>query len=1161
MISLTHDQIEKALDSNTFKRGLQYYKKGRVIDLSVSQDGTSIEGEVQGSELEPYQVMIELSYEKKTNSLEVEGECNCFVGYNCKHVAALLLEAAELPQYQNLPTQSHRSFKNNELQDHELKENPDQPDSVDAILKAFASNAQKKAPKSEFDHWLNYFENHASRQSSGNQEYKSKDEYQLLYILSIPPHRNPNLVVKLIVARALKKGGFGNSFRPLSPSSDTHMRALTQLDQDILHRLEVAQRLSHDFYHPKLYDEEYELMGKDAQTIFEDMLKTGRCYWLNHQDNPPLQLGPAQKGELTWILVENGKQKLVYRIDGKEVLTLPIFPFFYLDLKQNRAGLIDSSLDQVSIKQLLFSPPLEPNDIPKMIRILKDRFQNLEALPMPHQFKVVEMQPITPKPKLFLFGKMVEHFHFYRTYGKAVTLPLGRLSFIYDKTELSIESPLTAQQVDPYTLSVNSFTRNLEAEAKFIHDLFQKGVHFISKRFPTTTPHILSLHKFDILIAEPNNKEIQETFVYQTIPQLQAAGWEVVIDSSFPVEYVMAVDEWFTELHETKDNDWFNMEVGFILNGEKVNILPLLIQLIERMPEKFTDKHLNNLQESTFVLPLPNGKNIKIPVERIKGILSTLSELYDPGRITDAGFLPISYLDATQVIELEKAMNAKALRQLGGERLRELGQKIANFTEIKPITVPKTFQGQLRDYQKKGVDWLNFLREFRLGGILSDDMGLGKTVQTLAHLLIEKEENRLQKPCLIIAPTSLMDNWRSEAKQFTPSLSVLILQGMDRKKQFEHIKKTDIILTTYPLLLRDKEILLEQQYSILILDEAQFAKNANTKSYQILQQLEADHRLCLTGTPMENHLGELWSLFNFLSPGFLGESQQFAKIFRTPIEKYGNVERRKNLNQRIRPYLLRRKKEEVTAELPPKTEIIHKIPLESAQRDLYESIRLSMETKVKVAIQKKGFSGSQIVILDALLKLRQVCCDPRLLSLESAKKVQESAKLQFLMEMLIELVDEGRKILLFSSFASMLKLIEEALNQEKIAYVKLTGSTTDRVTPIQQFQNTNVPIFLISLKAGGTGLNLTAADTVIHYDPWWNPAAEAQATDRAHRIGQTKPVFVYKLITAGTVEEKILLMQNKKRALLSGLFDETKTEQVSTITAADLQYLFQPIDE
>jgi SNF2 family DNA or RNA helicase len=325
---------------------------------------------------------------------------------------------------------------------------------------------------------------------------------------------------------------------------------------------------------------------------------------------------------------------------------------------------------------------------------------------------------------------------------------------------------------------------------------------------------------------------------------------------------------------------------------------------------------------------------------------------------------------------------------------------------------------------------------------------------------------------------------------------------------FPEIMRNDVILTTYPLLWRDAEELMQHSYHLLILDEAQTVKNAQSQSAEAVRKIDARHRLCLTGTPLENHLGELWSQFDFLLPGFLGTSKQFTRHWRTPIEKQGDLRRRTLLARRIRPFILRRKKEDVARELPPKTIIIRSVELEGAQRDLYETVRAAMDAKVRDEIASRGFARSQIVILDALLKLRQVCCDPRLVKATAARKVTERAKLDLLMAMLPELVDEGRRVLVFSQFTSMLALIEHELDKADIRYVTLTGDTVDREVPIRRFQDCEVPIFLISLKAGGVGLNLTAADTVIHYDPWWNPAVENQATDRAHRLGQDKPVFV-----------------------------------------------------
>jgi SNF2 family DNA or RNA helicase len=365
-------------------------------------------------------------------------------------------------------------------------------------------------------------------------------------------------------------------------------------------------------------------------------------------------------------------------------------------------------------------------------------------------------------------------------------------------------------------------------------------------------------------------------------------------------------------------------------------------------------------------------------------------------------------------------------------------------------------------------------------------------------------------------------------------------------------------LTTYPLLWRDAAELTSHAYHLLILDEAQTVKNARSQGAEVVRRINSRHRLCLTGTPLENHLGELWSQFDFLLPGFLGNHHNFTRYWRAPIEKQGDAQRRDLLARRVRPFILRRRKEEVARELPPKTIIVRKVELVGSQRDLYETVRVAMDVKVREEIASKGFNRSQIVILDALLKLRQVCCDPRLVKAKAAQKVKERAKLELLMTMLPEQVEEGRRILLFSQFTSMLELIERELKSAGLGYVLLTGDTRDREEQVRRFQTGEVPIFLISLKTGGVGLNLTAADTVIHYDPWWNPAAENQATDRAHRLGQDKPVFVYKLIVAGSIEEKIIALQERKAELAAHILS-ADTGIDAKFGTEDIAALFAPL--
>jgi superfamily II DNA or RNA helicase len=624
-----------------------------------------------------------------------------------------------------------------------------------------------------------------------------------------------------------------------------------------------------------------------------------------------------------------------------------------------------------------------------------------------------------------------------------------------------------------------------------------------------------------------------------------------------PEDPLRQVDDWYADVSEEDEgrSAWFDLELGIVVDGVKHPLLPLLVQLIRKAPRDFDAAALaRHPDKDKLIAMLPGGARVALPWGRIKPILATLGELYFTDREGKAFRLP--YLDAARLAELEASAQ---MRWMGGERLREIGAKLHRFSGIDAVAAPAGLQAQLRDYQRAGLSWMQFLRAYGFGGILADDMGLGKTIQTLAHILVEKEAGRLDCPALVVAPTSLMANWQSEAARFAPGLRVLLLHGKDRAAQFDGIAAADLVLTTYALLPRDEETLRGQRFHLLILDESQYIKNHRAKAAQTARLIDARHRLCLTGTPLQNHLGELWSQFHFLMPGLLGDDKTFNAQYRKPIEKGGDGARAALLSRRVKPFMLRRTKDTVAKELPPKTEMMWPVELGSAQRDLYETVRLAMDKKVREEIDRKGVARSQIVILDALLKLRQVCCDPRLLKSTTASaaavKTAGSAKFDALFELLGTLLSEGRRILVFSQFTSMLALIGAALDERGYRYALLTGDTQDRAAPVAAFQQGDVPLFLISLKAGGVGLNLTAADTVIHFDPWWNPASEDQATDRAWRIGQDKPVFVYKLIVKGSVEEKIQELQRKKSSLAHVLLGEGGALG-QQVTADDLREIF-----
>ena len=370
----------------------------------------------------------------------------------------------------------------------------------------------------------------------------------------------------------------------------------------------------------------------------------------------------------------------------------------------------------------------------------------------------------------------------------------------------------------------------------------------------------------------------------------------------------------------------------------------------------------------------------------------------------------------------------------------------------------------------------------------------------------------------------------------------------------------DLVLTSYPLVWRDAEALQAQDWHLLLLDEAQTVKNAAGRAARALRRLRARHRLALTGTPLENHLGELWAQFDFLMPGFLGDARSFQRLWRKPIEEGGESLRAEALARRVRPFVLRRRKSEVAAELPPLTEVTRHLRLEGRQRELYESVRVAADTQVRRVLQRRGFEGSLISVLDALLKLRQVCCDPRLLKGVEPAPGTGGAKLELLGEMLPELLAEGRRVLVFSQFAELLALVEERLTGLGLPFASFTGATpvARRAAIVQRFQAGELPLLLISLKAGGVGLNLTAADTVIHLDPWWNPAVQAQASARAHRIGQDRPVFVYQLIVEGSIEERMLELQRRKLALAEGILGSDAGD-ASKFTPEDLALLLAPL--
>jgi superfamily II DNA or RNA helicase len=606
------------------------------------------------------------------------------------------------------------------------------------------------------------------------------------------------------------------------------------------------------------------------------------------------------------------------------------------------------------------------------------------------------------------------------------------------------------------------------------------------------------------------------------------------------------------------DIDWFELNGRIDFDGESVE-LPEVLSAIRR-----GDNHVT----------LGDGSSGMLPAEWLAKF-GPIAELAGRGEEEQGlKFLP------SQALLLDSLLASTSADQVGiDERFAEWREKLRSFRGFASQTAPTGFQGSLRAYQEAGLGWMHGLRELGLGGCLADDMGLGKTVQVLALLESRRQAMALSAnerlPSLVVAPKSLVFNWAEEAKRFAPSLRVLRFTGNERIFVRDQLQEFDLVLTTYGTLRRDVPILKDIQFDYAILDEAQAIKNASSQSAKSCRLIRARHRLAMTGTPIENHLGELWSLFEFINPGMLGMSSAFQRLAKsarvadtqTPADKEdsgadsaaetagesGGGGVRSALAQALRPFILRRTKKQVLTELPERTEQTLFCEMETEQRRLYNELKNHYRKSLLNTVKTRGMAKAKIHVLEALLRLRQVACHPALID-ERYSEV-ESAKLEALMEKLHEIIAENHKALVFSQFTSLLSLVRDRLDDEDIRYEYLDGQTSDRQARVERFQNdAELPLFLISLKAGGQGLNLTSADYVFILDPWWNPAVEAQAVDRAYRIGQTRHVFAYRLICRDSIEEKILEMQAAKRAVADAILSEDNSV-LRDLTAEDLERL------
>ena len=1205
---LTPSSIKLKIPAATYERGMGVYIMQQVLDYEVlfaSASAWDIQGHVQGTERQPYWVVVAAEVDANGKLAHFEGDCTCPVGRNCKHAVALTLKAAyksarpnvlkanPVPLVAGGPIFAPGSTKTKSTTSvaptpRSLPDTLAELARVQAEQERTAQDRERKAAQAKVSQWLNLF---------GDTEPSDADDDPRNEAAKPTTHATDADVMVYGLSAVLRNGamvlqlGFGHS-RLLRNGTWAKVKAVRYVeayrtppqDMEIVRLIQTMASQARSYSYTS--DDKCLLSGETGRLALQLADRSGRLFCLagERKLGPTIHLGAARTLHWAWHEVTDLKAaEPSWALRGQLVeasaapadpdtsttsddlfLTRATWyanaPPLYLDPIRGECGPIEvSGLSAEHLALLLKAP-----SIPQSAFALNEAtlLRRLAGLPLP---------PVLKAPRQLKDIKPTALLHIVRVPLAQVPMDgllSATLRFDYDGLiyyNRLMQSPvLLDRPTEPPEASERIMLhRDLVTEQNARAALFQLGLTGDAQgEFHLTFPGDFAslgnlqsrwLHWFENHFVEFEKAGFKVSIASDLADWIARAD---TLDVALGSPAASVPDDGGNQGIDSSTSPWFDLSLGMQINDQRHNILPFLPELLNQLGGLSQDDDGAAQFPDYVYLQQPDGTFLRLPTEPLRPWLQALLDLVgERGHDLSGDSLRLSRLEALRV----GAALGQGVQWRGADRLREMVKQLGGHSALPEVLLPPGLHAELRPYQQQGLNWLQFLRTHGLAGILADDMGLGKTLQTLAHILVEKQAGRLDRPALVIAPVSLMGNWRREANRFTPDLKVLVLHGADRHEAAVDMAQHDLVVAPYSLLQRDRERWLQQPWHIVVLDEAQNIKNANSYAAQVVGELGTRHRLCLSGTPMENHLGELWSLFHFLMPGFLSSQARFKDLFRTPIEKLGNNERLEQLRKRVTPFMLRRAKADVATDLLPKQEFVSSVELGGKQADLYETIRLTTEKSVREALSNKGLARSQIQILDALLKLRQVCCDPRLVPLAAAKKIKQSAKLEMLMEMLPQMLSEGRRILLFSQFTSMLGLIEEELVKRSIQWVKLTGQSQKRDALIEQFTSGAVPLFLISLKAGGVGLNLPQADTVIHYDPWWNPAVENQATDRAHRIGQTQSVFVYKLVAQGTIEERILALQERKAVLANSLYSGAQGRKQPLFTEDDVAELLKPL--
>lgn len=1090
--TLSDRGLRRLLGARTFLRGLDYEKRRVVEQVSVENDSAS--GKVKGSDPDPYEVTMRLGGEGITS------HCTCpafqKTNQHCKHVAALLITVR------------------NQARSRLPRREPT-PANPPAAAPQPQQNAESKGSRRR-DRRRRPQPLPAVVATAGTAPQPVASDATVRHTgigaWLAPPGATKTLNLEFRVhvrAGALTVTVLDTDARvPLLPSVALGWQALSPTpDRDALRIL--ARFESGNPRHPAVDirgEDTSELLPvlRDRRVLLEPALMQLRFADDVLRPRVDLELvgGDTLVAKMSFERPGNGRRFALGNGGWFEGA-----PGWHIDTSEGIARPIDRRVSPAALRRFLRAPTIAESatELATLITSEIPRVASEIGAELPDLSQVAEVVDMQPK--------------FILRAGGGLTEADASLRALYGDTEIEVRADGISSPILVFPpLEGHKLARcircDIAAQQEAVNLLLEAGLT------PNQTGEAFEAH---------GDRAIK--FWSEGIPKIPK-GWRLYIPEEFVGTQIRSQPVRM-QARVSSGVDW--LSVKFVWDAGGVGVERSELERCLREGKKFV-----RLSDNSYA-PF-NAERVQQLIDREVEVLAAAGK---------TGKLPLSQAGRIQELlqEADESVVSAGAKQLFA--------RLASIDSIKPAKKPKNLKATLRPYQEQGLSWLRFIHEIGSGGVLADDMGLGKTIETIALLLLLKQENK-DEPlrALIVAPTSVVGNWQREIERFAPSLTTALWHGAGRKENRKELDEANVIITSYALLRRDIDLLRNLRLDYAILDEAQNIKNPASATAHAAKELPAQRRLALTGTPIENRLSEIWSIFEFVSPGLLGPLSKFEERYGRPIDG-GDPKAAARLRSIIHPFILRRTKSEVVQDLPPKIEVDKLVDLAPDQKAIYLQVLREVRAQVMGEVDRQGVSRSQLHILAGLTKLRQAACDPRLLGLPREFDHDDSGKLAALRELVDEVQSGGHRVLIFSQFVSMLRLVKDALDEDSVKYEYLDGSTIDRAERVDRFQNDpECTAFLISLKAGGSGLNLTGADTVIHFDPWWNPAVEDQASDRAHRIGQNKIVTVYRLVAAGTIEEKILQLKQKKKELVASVLTED-AGGAKRLTREDVDELFR----